>query len=105
VVGHGVLELTAIWIAAAAGLLLGLAIVVPGDLSRGEALVLRGRVAVRMIGMAVVLLAIAGLIEGFLSVAGGGVATRAVAAGGSLMFLALYFLGGTRSKAARPPTA
>jgi uncharacterized membrane protein SpoIIM required for sporulation len=105
VVGHGVLELTAIWIAAAAGLLLGLAIVVPGDLSRGEALVLRGRVAVRMIGMAVVLLAIAGLIEGFLSVAGGGVATRAVAAGGSLMFLALYFLGGARSKAARPPTA
>ena len=69
VVGHGVLELTAIWIAAAAGLLLGLAIVAPGDVSRSDALVLRGRVAVRMIGMTVVLLAIAGLIEGFLSVA------------------------------------
>ena len=81
VVGHGVLELTAIWIAAAAGLLLGLAIVAPGDLSRSDALVLRGRVAVRMIGMTVVLLAIAGLIEGFLSVSGGGAAPRVLAAG------------------------
>ncbi len=103
VVGHGVLELTAIWIAAAAGLLLGLAIVVPGDLSRGEALVLRGRVAVRMIGMTVVLLAIAGLIEGFLSVAGGGVAPRAAAAAGSLGFLALYLLNGVRAGPPAPP--
>ncbi len=98
VVGHGVLELTAIWIAAAAGLLLGLAIVVPGDLSRGDALVLRGRVAVRMIGMTVVLLAIAGLIEGFLSVSGGGIGPRAAAAVASLGFLAIYLLRGARSR-------
>jgi uncharacterized membrane protein SpoIIM required for sporulation/uncharacterized RDD family membrane protein YckC len=97
VVGHGVLELTAIWIAAAAGLLLGLAIVAPGDLSRGDALVLRGRVAVRMIGMAVVLLAIAGLIEGFLSVAGGGLAPRVAAAVASLGFLVLYLFNGARA--------
>lgn len=97
VVGHGVLELTAIWIAAAAGLLLGLAIVAPGDLSRSDALVVRGRVAVRMIGMTVVLLAIAGLIEGFLSVSGGGVAARVLAAAASLAFLALYLLRGVRA--------
>jgi uncharacterized membrane protein SpoIIM required for sporulation/uncharacterized RDD family membrane protein YckC len=99
VVGHGVLELTAIWIAAAAGLILGLAIVAPGDLSRSDALVVRARVAVRMIGMAVVLLAIAGLIEGFLSVAGGGVAPRAAAAVASLGFLAIYLVNGTRAAA------
>jgi uncharacterized membrane protein SpoIIM required for sporulation/uncharacterized RDD family membrane protein YckC len=96
VVGHGVLELTAIWIAAAAGLLLGLAVVVPGELSRADALVVRGRAAVRMIGMAVVLLAMAGLIEGFLSVSGGGTGPRAAAAVGSLGFLAMYLLRGAR---------
>jgi uncharacterized membrane protein SpoIIM required for sporulation len=96
VVGHGVLELTAIWVAAAAGLLLGLAVVVPGEFSRADALVVRGRVAVRMIGMAVVLLAIAGLIEGFLSVSGGGAGPRAAAAVGSLGFLAMYLLRGAR---------
>jgi uncharacterized membrane protein SpoIIM required for sporulation/uncharacterized RDD family membrane protein YckC len=97
VVGHGVLELTAIWIAAAAGLMLGLALVTPGDFNRSDALVLRGRVAVRMIGMAVVLLGIAGLIEGFLSVAGGGPAPRVAAAVGSLGFLCVYLLNGRRS--------
>jgi uncharacterized membrane protein SpoIIM required for sporulation/uncharacterized RDD family membrane protein YckC len=99
VVGHGVLELTAIWIAAAAGLLLGLAIVAPGDISRADALVLRGRRAVRLIGMAVVLLGIAGLIEGFLSVAGGGLAPRVAAAAGSVGFLLLYLLNGWRAGA------
>jgi uncharacterized membrane protein SpoIIM required for sporulation/uncharacterized RDD family membrane protein YckC len=94
--GHGVLELTAIWIAAAAGLLLGLAVVVPGEFSRADALVVRGRAAVRMIGMAVVLLAMAGLIEGFLSVSGGGAGPRAAAAVGSLGFLAMYLLRGAR---------
>jgi uncharacterized membrane protein SpoIIM required for sporulation len=102
VVGHGVLELSAIWIAAAAGLLLGLAIVAPGDMSRSDALVLRGRVAVRMIGMALVLLAIAGLIEGFLSVSGGGVGPRAAAAVGSLGFLAIYLIRGARFRAGTP---
>jgi uncharacterized membrane protein SpoIIM required for sporulation len=102
VVGHGVLELTAIWVAAAAGLLLGLAIVVPGELSRADALVVRGRVAVRMIGMAVVLLAIAGLIEGFLSVSGGGAGPRAAAAMGSVGFLAIYLLRGARTVFATP---
>ena len=97
VIGHGVLELTAIWVAAAAGLLLGLAIIVPGELSRADALVVRGRIAVRMIGMAVVLLAIAGLIEGFLSVSGGGAGPRAAAAVASLGFLALYLSRGARA--------
>jgi hypothetical protein len=46
--------------------------------------------------MAVVLLAIAGLIEGFLSVSGGGAGPRAAAAVGSLGFLAMYLLRGAR---------
>ncbi|HEU5170057.1 MAG TPA: stage II sporulation protein M [Gemmatimonadales bacterium] len=98
VVGHGVLELSAIWIATAAGLLLGMGVVAPGELSRSDALVLNGRVAARMMGMVVVLLGIAGLIEGFLSTAGGGIGARAAAAAGSLAFLAAYLLNGARRR-------
>ena len=67
IVGHGALELFAVWVAGAAGLLLGQAIVAPGELTRGDALVVAGRVAVRMIGAAIVCLLVAGTIEGFIS--------------------------------------
>ena len=40
------------------------ALLAPGDLPRGEALVLAGRLAARMIGAVIVLLVLAGLIEG-----------------------------------------
>ena len=67
VAGHGVLELFAIFCAGAAGFLLGMAIVRPGAVSRKDALVLNGRIALGLVGFTVVLLLVAGLIEGFLS--------------------------------------
>lgn len=100
ILGHGLLELFAIWVAGAAGFLLGRTVVAPGDLSRGDALVLSGRTAVRMVGGAAVLLVVSGLIEGFVSVGGGDVAFRAAASAGSLAFLAAYLLnGGVRRSA------
>jgi uncharacterized RDD family membrane protein YckC len=98
VVGHGVLELTAIWIAGAAGFLLGRALVAPGELRRADALVLSGRTAIRMVGMAVVLLGCAGLIEGFVSASRVGLLPRALVSGGSLVFLALYLASGARAR-------
>lgn len=65
--GHGVIELTCIFIAGGAGLLVGNAILAPGDLSRLDALRLRGREAVHLIIGCVPLLVIAGIIEGFIS--------------------------------------
>ena len=66
-VGHGVVELSCIFIAGGAGLLIGSAMIMPGDLSRGDAMKTRGMEAVRlMIGVAL-LLVIAGIIEGFIS--------------------------------------
>jgi uncharacterized membrane protein SpoIIM required for sporulation len=66
-VGHGVIELSCIFIAGGAGLLIGSALVMPGDLSRADALKSRGKDAVRlMVGIAV-LLVVAGMIEGFIS--------------------------------------
>ena len=94
ILGHGLLELFAIWVAGAAGFLLGRSVVAPGDMSRGDALVLSGRTAVRMVGGAAVLLVVSGLIEGFVSVGGGDVTFRATASVGSLAFLAAYLLNG-----------
>lgn len=67
VVGHGVIELSCIFIASGAGLLIGTALLMPGDLSRGDALKSRGMEAVRLVVGCVPLLVIAGIIEGFIS--------------------------------------
>jgi uncharacterized membrane protein SpoIIM required for sporulation len=66
-VGHGVIELSCIFIAGGAGLLVGAAILAPGDLSRFDALRLRGREAIHLIVGCIPLLVVAGTIEGFIS--------------------------------------
>ena len=66
-VGHGVIELSCIFIAGGAGLLIGSALVMPGDLSRADALKSRGKDAVRLMMGVAVLLVVAGTIEGFIS--------------------------------------
>jgi uncharacterized membrane protein SpoIIM required for sporulation len=67
VAGHGVLEFIAIFIAGGAGLLLGLSILVPGERTRLEALVLSGSLAIKLLAGCIPILVIAGCIEGFLS--------------------------------------
>lgn len=60
---HGLLELTAVFLAAAAGMRLGWSVVSPGNRPRGQVLAERGRAVVSVaIGLVVVLL-ISGLIE------------------------------------------
>jgi uncharacterized membrane protein SpoIIM required for sporulation len=66
-VGHGVIELTCIFIAGGAGLLIGTALIMPGNLTRADALKTRGMEAVRLMLGVAVLLVIAGTIEGFIS--------------------------------------
>ena len=67
VIGHGVIELSAIFIAGGSGLMLGWAIIQPGLLKRSDALMLAARKAVRLVMGCVPILIIAGLIEGFIS--------------------------------------
>ena len=67
VIGHGVIELSCIFIAGGGGLLIGSALLMPGDLSRGDALKSRGLDAIRLIVGCVPLLVLAGIIEGFIS--------------------------------------
>jgi len=66
-VGHGVIELSCIFIAGGAGLLIGSALLMPGDLSRADALKSRGKDAVRLMMGVAILLVVAGIIEGFIS--------------------------------------
>lgn len=66
-VAHGVVELSCIFIAGGAGLLIGSAIIMPGNLSRADALRTRGMEAVRLMMGVAVLLVLAGIIEGFIS--------------------------------------
>jgi uncharacterized membrane protein SpoIIM required for sporulation/uncharacterized RDD family membrane protein YckC len=97
IVGHGLLELFAIWTAGAAGFLIGRSVIVPGPIRRSDALVLSGRTGVRMVGGAAVLLLVAGLIEGFVSAGTGGYAVRLGASAASAVFLALYLANGARA--------
>jgi uncharacterized membrane protein SpoIIM required for sporulation len=64
---HGVVELFAICVAAGGAFHLAAAILLPGALTRREAMVIRGRRAIRLIAAATMLLVVAGAIEGFIS--------------------------------------
>ena len=67
VIGHGVIELSVIFIAGGSGLMLGWAVIHPGLLRRRDALTMAARKAVRLVIGCVPLLVLAGLIEGFIS--------------------------------------
>ena len=64
---HGPLELSMIAIAGGAGLMIAQALVLPGERPRGEALRERGGRAVRLVVGLAPLLALTGVIEGFVS--------------------------------------
>jgi len=84
VAGHGVLELTAIFIAGGAGLLVARALLAPGDLTRRDALV----------GASVLLLALAGTIEGLLSASDAPAPFKFATSGATVVLLILYLASG-----------
>ena len=96
VAGHGVLELTAIFISAGAGFRLAKALIAPGDRTRKDALIVEGRIAARMIGAVVTLLAIAGTIEGLLSTSNAPAIWKYGVSGATAVLLILYFANGRR---------
>ena len=67
---HGLLELTAVWVAAGVGLRFGWTVIDPGPLPRGRAVAAAGRTAAGVaLGLAVVLL-VSGVIEAFVTPSG-----------------------------------
>ncbi|MYI06242.1 MAG: hypothetical protein F4059_02680, partial [Gemmatimonadetes bacterium] len=103
---HGFIELAAICIAGGAGFGLGSAILMPGRRTRGEALRERGRAFLSLLAGAVLMLVVAGLVEGFYSPSalpdaakfGFGISTAA-------LLLVYFTFGGRRSTASRPRAA
>lgn len=66
-VGHGVIELSCIFMAGGAGMMIGYALINPGDLTRGQALKKKGIEAAQIVIGCAIFLVVAGIIEGFLS--------------------------------------
>lgn len=66
-IAHGVLEFTAIFIAGGAGLMIGWAILAPGERTRREALIESGALAIKLMAGCIPMFLIAGFIEGFIS--------------------------------------
>lgn len=64
---HGVIELTTIFIAGGAGMLMGFALLFPGELPRWQAVRAKSKEAIILIAGCVPLLVIAGIIEGMVS--------------------------------------
>lgn len=62
---HGVTEISAICVACAGGAQLGLAVLMPGSLTRRDALRYRGRDATKLAILAVIMLVVAAVLEGF----------------------------------------
>ncbi|MET7858235.1 stage II sporulation protein M [Streptomyces sp. NPDC005318] len=101
VLPHGVLELTAVFVAAGTGLRLGWTVIDPGPQTRRSALAQQGRAAIGMaIGLALVLF-VSGVIEGFVTPSGLPTWTRiAIGIAAELAFLTyVYVLGGRAARA------
>ncbi|SES50078.1 Uncharacterized membrane protein SpoIIM, required for sporulation [Streptomyces sp. yr375] len=101
VLPHGLLELTAVFVAAGTGLRLGWTVIDPGPRTRRTALAEEGRAAVGMaIGLALVLF-VSGAIEGFVTPSGLPTWARiTIGIAAELTFLAyVYVLGGRAARA------
>ncbi|WP_225840434.1 stage II sporulation protein M [Streptomyces sp. NK08204] len=101
VLPHGLLELTAVFVAAGTGMRLGWTLIDPGPRTRRDALAEEGRAAVGMaIGLALVLF-VSGAIEGFVTPSGLPTWARiAIGVAAELAFLTyVYVLGGRAVRA------
>ncbi|MFP8885875.1 MULTISPECIES: stage II sporulation protein M [Streptomyces] len=95
---HGLLELTALFVAAGTGLRLGWTVIDPGPRSRRTALAQEGRAAIGMaLGLAAVLF-VSGVIEGFVTPSGLPTWARiTIGVVAELAFLAYVYLLGARA--------
>ena len=87
---HGIIELSAIFLAGGAGLHFAAGLIRPGDLPRSEALSRRGREALTLLVAIVPMLVVAGLIEGYLTPSDLSPQVKLLTAALTLLPLAIY---------------
>jgi uncharacterized membrane protein SpoIIM required for sporulation len=103
---HGLIEMSAILIAAAAGMSMGLALVAPGAHRRLDALKLAAREAATLVIGAATLLLLAAFFEAFVSPSALSVRTKVIIGTVNAAWLAIYFTrAGRRTNPTAPWTA
>jgi uncharacterized membrane protein SpoIIM required for sporulation len=95
---HGVLELSAICIAAGGGLRLGWALVAPGGRPRGDAFRAASGDGFLLLAGSCLMLVVAGIIEAFVTPHFGPTVRWSVAAGSGVLMVAYLGLAGRRTK-------
>ena len=107
IVGHGSLELPAIWISGGAGLILAQAMLFPGRYRRGVELRLKGRTSIQIVVGIIPLLLVAGAVEAFVSPSGiPGVVKAALGLCLGLSLVGFVFARGrSRAEQSRPSLA
>jgi uncharacterized membrane protein SpoIIM required for sporulation len=103
IVGHGSLELPAIWISAGAGLLLAEALLFPARYYRSDELRLKGRCSVQIMIGIVPLLLVAAVIEAFVSPSNLPGSAKAALAVSLLTALVIYVVSAPRPMAEEEP--
>lgn len=88
---HGIIELTAIFISGAAGLIIAKSILIPGDHARSHSLIKGAKQAISLIIGVIFLLVIAGIIEGFFTPLAIPALSKLIFAAISGVILTLYF--------------
>jgi len=87
---HGILELSAIFICGAAGLIIGYSLINPGVYSRRDSIAIRGKIGIRLVCGTLPIFIIAGLIEGFLTPSTLPAYAKFLVAAATLLILACY---------------
>ncbi|MEH7384494.1 stage II sporulation protein M [Bacillus sp. JJ1521] len=94
IVPHGMIELTAIFIAGGAGLLMGYKLIVPGSYTRGYQLKHQAKRSVQLLLGTIPLFVIAGIIEGFITPAAISLEAKYAVAFITVIGLILYVVTG-----------
>ncbi|MBU3074518.1 stage II sporulation protein M [Clostridium estertheticum] len=88
---HGIIELTAIFISGAAGLMIAKSMLLPGEYSRKHALIKGAKESISLIIGVTFMLIIAGIIEGFFTPLNISESSKLIFAGVSAILLTVYF--------------
>jgi uncharacterized membrane protein SpoIIM required for sporulation len=101
---HGVIELAAIFICGAAGLIIGYSIINPGKFSRKDSLILGCKTGIKLIGGTIPMFVIAGLIEGFVTPLPIAAAYKYLIALSTLLLLVFYIVFCNLRNSRKPQT-
>lgn len=87
---HGIIELFAIFIAGGAGLRVGLSLLMPGQFRRRDSFIKEAKESVMLMPGVIMMLVLAGLVEGFLTPARIPYEAKLIFAGATALLLLLY---------------